>query len=165
MLLAFAVSSVQADSGTHFALLRSSDTVAYSLSSMMMDEHETQSLAPGNPASLWERYVSGAHLPREGRATWRGWDGTGASAGADVAASVARHGGGRSAAPHREQGHPGGNTREAQRRHRCTCLGMRGPPTDPLFAACHGLATTRCSSEVLHMTADERHGARGRQEV
>jgi hypothetical protein len=70
-------------------------------------------------------------------------------------------------APHRAQGHPGGNTgttREAQRRHRCTCLGRRGPPTAPLFAAGHGLATTRCSSEVLAMTADARHGERGRPE-
>jgi hypothetical protein len=46
VLLACAVSAVQADSGTHFALLRSSDTVAYALSYMMMDEHEAQSRHP-----------------------------------------------------------------------------------------------------------------------
>src|SRR4030095_2980073 len=38
------------------------------------------------------------------------------------------------------------------------------PPTAPLFAACLGLATTRCASAVLAMTADARHGERGRPE-
>ena len=46
VLLALAVSSVQADSGTHCALLRSSDAVAYSMSDMLMDEHAAQSLPP-----------------------------------------------------------------------------------------------------------------------
>src|SRR5215510_16109218 len=46
VLLALAVSSGQADSGTHCALLKSSDPVAYAMSDMMMDEPEAQSLPP-----------------------------------------------------------------------------------------------------------------------
>jgi hypothetical protein len=38
-------------------------------------------------------------------------------------------------APHRKQGHPGGDPRAEKRLHRFTCLVMRGPPTSPLFAS------------------------------
>src|SRR4029434_8191876 len=38
-------------------------------------------------------------------------------------------------ATHRAQGHPGGETREEKRLYRFPCLGMRGPPTSPLFAS------------------------------
>src|SRR5215467_8110520 len=39
------------------------------------------------------------------------------------------------AAPHREQGHPGGYIREEKRRNRFNIRAMRGPPADPLFAS------------------------------
>jgi hypothetical protein len=38
-------------------------------------------------------------------------------------------------APHREQGHPGGRTREEKRPNRFKFLVMRGPPASPLFAS------------------------------
>jgi hypothetical protein len=58
---------------------------------------------------------------------------------------------------------PSGCTREAQRRHRCTCLGRRGPLTYPIFASWSWPRHNRCSSAVIDMTADERHCERGRQ--
>src|SRR5215813_9231378 len=39
------------------------------------------------------------------------------------------------AALHREQGHPGGRTREEKRLNRFTFLVMRYPPVSPLFAS------------------------------
>src|SRR4029453_690643 len=44
-------------------------------------------------------------------------------------------------APSRAQGHPGGDTREAQRRHRCTCLGRRARPLLLFSPPGYGLST------------------------
>src|SRR5262249_7619189 len=58
-----------------------------------------------------------------------------AQAGASLQLSTAAPEAWHRSAPHREQGHLGGSTREEQRLHRFTCLVLRGPPTSPLFAS------------------------------
>jgi len=44
-------------------------------------------------------------------------------------------GSGTEQAPHREQGHPGDRTREEKRPKRFTCLVLRRPPAESIFAS------------------------------
>jgi hypothetical protein len=52
-------------------------------------------------------------------------------------------------APSRAQGHPGGDTREAQRRHRCTCLGRRARPLLLFSPPGYGLSTLEARWKLL----------------
>ena len=61
----------------------------------------------------------------------------------------------------REQGHPGGCTREEKRPQRITCLVMRCSPVSPIFASLQWLLHTGCSLEAIDMTVHERNHERG----